>query len=215
MRNRLESTINRTTRKNDKQERILEAAGRVFAEKGFFKSTIAMIAAEAGIASGTIYLYFANKEDLYVHFFRYRTEIFFKRLRDEVDRGDSAMDKLKKLIRRHLEEFQKDRNMAVLYQSETHNIKRLAREPIREMSKMYREIISEIMEQGQEEGWIRKSLYIGLVKRLIIGAVDEVINTWIHAKGQYDLASMADPLVDLFINGIGNITTADFPDPPS
>jgi TetR/AcrR family fatty acid metabolism transcriptional regulator len=69
---------------------------------------------------------------------------------------------------------------------------------------MYRDIIAEIVEQGQVEGIFRKDIYVGLVKRFVIGAVDEVINTWIHAGGKYDLASMAEPLVDLFIQGIGH-----------
>ena len=68
---------------------------------------------------------------------------------------------------------------------------------------MYLDIIAEIVENGQAEGFIRKDLYLGLVKRFIIGAVDEVINTWLHSGGRYDLVSMADPLVDLFFNGIG------------
>jgi TetR/AcrR family fatty acid metabolism transcriptional regulator len=71
------------------------------------------------------------------------------------------------------------------------------------MSKLYRDLISEIVEQGQQEGTIRKDLYVGLVKRFIIGAVDEVISTWLHSDGEYDLVSMADPLVDLFVSGIG------------
>jgi TetR/AcrR family fatty acid metabolism transcriptional regulator len=33
--------------------------------------------------------------------------------------------------------------------------------------------------------------------------VDEVINSWIHSGGKYDLVTMADPLADLFIRGIG------------
>jgi spermidine/putrescine-binding protein len=74
---------------------------------------------------------------------------------------------------------------------------------IKEMSQMYRHIISEIVEQGLQEGTIRKDLYVGLVKRFIIGAVDEVINTWLHSNGEYDLVSMADPLVELFMTGIG------------
>jgi TetR/AcrR family fatty acid metabolism transcriptional regulator len=102
----------------------------------------------------------------------------------------------------HLEEFQRDRDMAVVYQIETHQNSRLAEAQIKEMSQMYRDIISEIVEQGQQEGSIRKDLYVGLVKRFIIGAVDEVINTWLHSDGEYDLVSMASPLVDLFVRGI-------------
>jgi len=94
--------------------------------------------------------------------------------------------------------------LAVLYQAETHQSSRIAEDQIKEMSKMYLDIISEIVEQGQQEGSIRKDLYVSLVKRFIIGSVDEVINTWLHSDGKYDLVSMADPLVELFIRGIGS-----------
>ena len=118
--------------------------------------------------------------------------------------AESAVDKLRNLIRRHLDEFQKDRNMAVVYQAETHQSRRSVENQIKEMSKMYMDIISEIVEQGQQEGSIRRDLYVGLVKRFVLGAVDEVIGTWLHSGGTYDLVSMGDPLVDLIINGIGS-----------
>ena len=188
---------------SDKYQRIMEAAVKVFAEQGFFQSTVAQVAKEAGVADGTIYLYFKNKDDILVQFYQYKTKQVFDRFRQAVDQEDTALGKLRNLIRMHLEEFQKDPNMAIVYQVETHQQRRLAQDPIKEMSKMYRDIISEVVELGQEEGTIRRSLYMGLVKRLINGAVDEVINAWIHTGGNYDLASMADPLVDLFINGIG------------
>ncbi|MGD8521196.1 MAG: TetR/AcrR family transcriptional regulator [Desulfobacterales bacterium] len=192
-----------TKEKNDKYHRILEAAVRIFAKQGFHQSTIAQIAKEAGVADGTIYLYFKNKDDILVQFFSYRTKQVFEQFQAEVDRASNSLDKLRNLIRRHLEEFQKDRDGAIVYQVETHQYNRLAEAQIKEMSKMYLDIIADIVEQGQQTGAIRKELYVGLVKRFIIGAVDEVINTWVHADENYDLASMADPLVDLFIKGIG------------
>ena len=156
------------------------------------------------MADGTIYLYFKNKDDILVQFFIYKTKQVFERFREEVDKGKSAREKLLYLIRHHLGEFQRDRDMAILYQAETHQSSRLAEDKIKEMSKMYLDIISEIVEQGQQEGSIRKDLYVSLVKRFIIGSVDEVINTWLHSDGKYDLVSMADPLVELFIKGIGS-----------
>ncbi len=194
--------VNDRTGKNHKYFQILEAAIRVFARQGFHQSTVAQIAKEAGVADGTIYLYFKNKDDILVQFFNYKTKQVFDSFRSEVDRADSSLDKLRYLIRRHLKEFQNNRDMAIVYQVETHQSSRLAEAQIREMSQMYRDLISEIIEQGQQEGAIRKDLYLGLVKRFIIGAVDEVINTWLHAEGEYDLVSMADPLVELFIRGI-------------
>ena len=189
--------------KNNKYHQILEAAVRIFARQGFHQSTIAQIAKEAGVADGTIYLYFKNKDDILVQFFSHRAKQVFESFREEVDRGQTSLDKLRNLINRHLTEFQRDRNGAVVYQVETHQSSRLAEEQIKEMSQMYRDLISEIVEQGQQEGQIRKDLYVGLVKRFIIGAVDEVINTWLHSNGEYDLVSMTEPLVELFIRGIG------------
>jgi len=189
--------------KNHKYHQILEAAVKVFARQGFHQSTVAQIAKEAGVADGTIYLYFKNKDDILVQFFSFRAKQVFESFREEVDRAQNSLDKLRNLIHRHLAEFQRDRDGAIVYQVETHQNSRLAEAQIKEMSQMYRDIISEIVEQGQQEGMIRKDLYVGLVKRFIIGAVDEVINTWLHSDGEYDLVSMAGPLVELFVRGIG------------
>ena len=199
----MRATTNRIE-KNNKYHQILEAAVKVFARQGFHQSTVAQIAKEAGVADGTIYLYFKNKDDILVQFFNFRAKQVFESFREEVDRAETSSDKLRNLVRRHLAEFQRDRDGAVVYQVETHQSSRLAEAQIKEMSKMYRDLISEIIEQGQQEGTIRKDLYVGLVKRFIIGGVDEVINTWLHSDGEYDLVSMADPLVELFMKGVGS-----------
>jgi TetR/AcrR family transcriptional regulator, fatty acid metabolism regulator protein len=155
------------------------------------------------VADGTIYLYFKNKDDILVQFFDFKTKQVFDRFQKIVTKGDNAVEKLTQLIRRHLREFEKDRNMAMVYQSETRRNSPLVKEQIKQMSKMYLDIVVEIVEQGQLEGCFRKDMYLGLVKRYILGAVEEVINTWIHTGGKYDLVAMADPLVDLLIRGIG------------
>ncbi len=195
-------TATNRAEKNNKYHQILEAAVKVFARQGFHQSTVAQIAKEAGVADGTIYLYFKNKDDILVQFFSVRTKQVFESFREAVDAAENSTDKLRNLVRRHLAEFQRDKDGAVVYQVETHQNSRLAEAQIREMSKLYRDLISEIIEQGQQEGAIRKDLYVGLVKRFIIGAVDEVINTWLHSEEHYDLVSMADPLVELFVKGI-------------
>ncbi len=197
----MKAATNRTE-KNNKYHQILEAAVKVFARQGFHQSTVAQIAKEAGVADGTIYLYFKNKDDILVQFFSVRTKQVFESFREAVDAAETSADKLRNLVHRHLAEFQRDKDGAVVYQVETHQNSRLAEAQIREMSKLYRDLISEIIEQGQQEGAIRRDLYVGLVKRYIIGAVDEVINTWLHTEEEYDLVSMADPLVELFIKGI-------------
>ncbi len=202
--------INTKEKQNDKYQRILDAAVNVFAEKGFFKATVSQIAKKAGVADGTIYLYFKNKDDILENFLSFKIRQIFKRFREEVEKVDNPIEKLRFLVRKHLEEFQEDRQLAIVYQTEIHRYNRIGEEMIKEMSQMYLDIVTGILEQGQEEGIMRRNLYTGLVKRMISGAVDEVINTWLHSDRPYDLVSMADPLVDLFINGIGcNRQTAD------
>ncbi len=196
-------TISSRENRNDKYERILEAAIKVFAEQGFYQSTVSQIAKEAGVADGTIYLYFKNKDDILIQFFRHKTRQAFEGFKKAVEEGAHALEKLRNLIRVHLETFQEDRNMAVVYQTETHQIHRSAEAQIKEMSKMYLDLLSEIIKQGQTEGSIRKELHLTLVRGVMVGAIDEVINTWLHSRIPYDLVAMADPLVELLIHGVG------------
>ena len=190
-------------RNADKYHQILTAAIKVFADRGFSQSTISQIAHEAGVADGTIYLYFKNKDDILVQFYERMTDHVSSHFWEAVEEGQTAIEKLQNLIRAHLEVFQSQPNGAIVYQSETHLQWRLVQEPTRQMSKMYREVISKLVAMGQKEGTIRTDIYVGLVKRLINGAVEEVINTWIHTGMDHDLASMAEPLVDLFLRGVG------------
>lgn len=186
----------------------MDAAIQVFAEQGFYQATISQIARKAKVADGTIYLYFKNKDDILSNVFSHTAQKVFFGFRKAVDAAGTAEDKLKALIRCHLKEFQRDRHMAIVYLAETHKNYRKADTQIREMAKFYYDLVAEIVELGQVEGLLRKDLYMGLVKRIIIGSVDEVISTWLHADASYDLSSMADPLVELLIRGFGADPTA-------
>jgi TetR/AcrR family transcriptional regulator, fatty acid metabolism regulator protein len=187
--------------KSEKYQIILNSAGAVFAEYGFHKATISQIAAQAGVADGTLYLYFKNKDDILYQYISYKTEVVFEKMRAAVEKGKNAEEKLRLLIRCHLEEFQNDKNMAVNFLSEARYLRDIQSQ-IKDISKMYLDLLSEIIEQGQIEGAMRQDLFVGLVKRFILGAVEGVINTWVSADGRYDLVSMADPLVDLYLTGV-------------
>lgn len=187
--------------KSEKYQIILDSAGSVFAELGFYKATISQIAAKAGVADGTLYLYFKNKDDILYQYISYKTDVVFEKMRAAVEHGKNSEEKLRLLIRCHLEEFQNDKNMAVIFQSEVRYLRDIQSQ-IKDISKMYLDLLSEIIEQGQIEGIMRQDLFVGLVKRFILGAVEGVISTWVSADGRYDLVSMADPLVDLYLKGV-------------
>jgi TetR/AcrR family fatty acid metabolism transcriptional regulator len=194
--------------KSEKYHIILEAAIKVFAEHGFYQSTVAQIARKAGVADGTIYLYFENKEDILLQFFAYKTRQIFDKFQKVVTKSDTAETKLRNLVSSHLKEFQDNMEMAIVFQAETRQVRQseAIKSHIREISRKYRELVGEIVEEGQREGVMRKDLYIGLVKTYITGAIEEVINAWVLANGKYNLESMAEPLVELYLKGIGNPT---------
>lgn len=187
---------------------IIEGAGAAFAHLGFYRTTISQIAGQAGVADGTIYLYFKNKEDILYQYIQFKTERFFKRIRKAVDAGEGAEEKLRQLIRCHLREFQNDRDMAVIFQSEVRYRRDIVPQ-VKDISKLYLDYLTEIIELGQMEGLLRQDLFMGLVKRFILGAVEGMINTWVAADGKYDLESMADPLVDLYLGGIRHRSAQD------
>ncbi|MBW1989648.1 MAG: TetR/AcrR family transcriptional regulator [Deltaproteobacteria bacterium] len=195
-------------KQNGKYERILDAAVRVFSRKGYFGSTVSQIAGEAGVADGTIYLYFKNKEDILASFVRRHSQEFFDRVKDEIGGQPTAVDKLRTLVRLHFEASSRDRHRALVYQVEMRRSSRLMKAEIREALKMYLDLVGSILEEGQQEGTIRLDLYVGLAKRMIFASVDEVITSWVISGGKYDLPALADPLVDLFLNGIATRPTA-------
>jgi TetR/AcrR family fatty acid metabolism transcriptional regulator len=190
-------------RKNEKYKKILEAAIKIFSKYGYHKSTVSQIAKEAGVADGTIYLYFKNKDDILRSFFNYKTKEVFSKFKEEVRQGKNALDKLRRLITCHLKAFESNREMAIVYEVETKRRRHLSDDKIREISNLYQEIVKEIIELGQQEGTIRKDLSIPLVKQFMVGAIDEVITTWLYSSKKYSLSSMAEPLIDLIIKGIG------------
>src|SRR5437879_9364086 len=95
-----------------KRPRILEAAIRVFADKGFYNAKVSEIAREAGVADGTIYLYFKSKDDLLISLFEDRMERVNSTLRAALAAGVNAVDRLKRVVRLHLEMIEQNRHMA-------------------------------------------------------------------------------------------------------
>lgn len=187
---------------NGKYDKIMAAAVRVFAEQGYFQSTIAQIAREAGVADGTIYLYFKNKEDILAKFVNQHSKKFFDAFTDQMAKEDNALDKLKALIRLHFQVSQEDRHVALVYQIEMRRSVRLMQEDIKNALRVYHDLVGRIVEEGQQQGTIRHDVQIGLVKRLIFASVDEVITSWVLSGGKYDLVPLAGPLVELFLCGI-------------
>ncbi|MGC9194735.1 MAG: TetR/AcrR family transcriptional regulator [Syntrophobacteraceae bacterium] len=187
----------------DKRLRILDSAVKVFAREGFFKARVSQIAEEAGLAPGTVYLYFKNKEDLLISVFEVRTEEFVSRFRAAVEQKQDACSRLECLVRMHLSGFQADPDLAACFQVELRQSSRFMRRGVKGGLQLYLGLIREIVEFGRKEGAFRREVSAGLITHLIFGTLDEVVSTWVMSGMKYNLVSLTDQLVELITNGIG------------
>ena len=103
---------------NGKYEAILRAAIKVFAGSGFFNSKVADVAREAGVADGTVYLYFKNKDDILVSIFNHYMEKALAAGKASLAKTDDPVEKLRRIVHVHLEGLGRDRNLAVVFQVE-------------------------------------------------------------------------------------------------
>jgi TetR/AcrR family fatty acid metabolism transcriptional regulator len=163
---------------------------------------VAEIARLADVADGTIYLYFKNKDDLLIRLFEDKMQLVITKFRDGTRGHSDAGERFAKLIRMHLAEFQANPDLAAVFQVELRQSSRFMREHDKLQLKGYLDLIGEVIEHGQQEGTFRRDLPLGLIKRLIFGALDEVVSTWVLAGRHYPLEPLADPLVELFLRGI-------------
>src|SRR5213082_4036381 len=172
-------------RPQSKRERILRAAIDVFAQNGYFNAKVSDIAKAAGVADGTIYLYFDGKEDLLVNIFRDHTRNYLQSLERELAHVRRAEDRIRIAIRHHLEALGRDRALAIVAQVELrHSLKFMTLLSHQEIAD-YLNILRKIVEQGQNDGVFRRNLHPQLVAKAIFGIVDEMVTSWILSEKDY------------------------------
>ena len=188
---------------NGKYESILRSAIKVFARNGFFNSKVADIAREAGVADGTVYLYFKNKDDILVSIFDHVTDEALARGRARLAAIDQPLEKLHRIVEGHLQLFAGDRDLAVVFQAELRSSTKFMEQFSATRVTQYLDLIRGVIEEGQKRGVFRGDLNSTLVAKLLFGQLDEMVTNWVLSKKRYNLVSMGDAVVDVFVNGIG------------
>ena len=102
----------------DKREAILHAATRVFASNGYFNSKVSDVARAAGIADGTVYLYFKSKDEILHSIFDRAMAEFIAEGKQELAKLDDPVAKLRRVAELHLSRLGADRDMAIVFQVE-------------------------------------------------------------------------------------------------
>jgi TetR/AcrR family fatty acid metabolism transcriptional regulator len=186
-----------------KRERILRAAIRIFSQKGYFNSKISEIARLAGVADGTIYLYFKNKDDLLISLFEEKMGEVVAEIRTRVaDEGD-ALSRLRVFIRNHMDLLTREAGLIEVIQVELRQSNKFMKEYVPVKFLEYLDVIGGILEDGKREGVFRPDLNVTLARRAIFGALDEISLAYVLSrKRKYDPAAAADEIYRIFAGGL-------------
>ncbi len=185
-----------------KRESILRAATRVFARNGYFNSKVADIARAAGVADGTVYLYFKSKEEILHSIFDQNMAEALAADRKLIDKLRDPREKLRRIAALHLERLGADRDLAVVFQVELRGSTKFMEEFSAAGFAEYLGLLRAIFEEGQRSGVFRKELNAKVAAKIFFGALDEMATNWIISKRSYKLEPMADVVMDVFLNGV-------------
>jgi TetR/AcrR family fatty acid metabolism transcriptional regulator len=186
----------------DKRDALLRAAIDTFAARGFFNAQVADVARAAGVAAGTVYLYFRGKDDLLISIFERTMKEAIGDGRMSVDSLADPVERLREIARLHLGRLGRDRALAVVFQVElrqsTKFMERFSSTHLRE----YLGIIRNIIADGQARQVFRTTVSPTLAAKLFFGALDEMATNWILSRRKYSLVGEADAIVELFVGGL-------------
>ena len=186
----------------DKPQQIIEAAVRVFARKGYYNSRVSDIAREAGIAAGTIYLYFKTKDDILVTLFRDKMTEFVDAMRKAIAAEPDAASKVRRLVSLHFRLLEGDPDLAEVLQVELRQGQKFFRGASGQEIGAYFGLIGSVLEEGVAEGRFRLNGSVKVATKMLFGAMDQMATSWVLGKRGYRLADTADAVAEIFLQGV-------------
>lgn len=187
----------------NKHAKIITAATKVFAKKGFFNARISDIAKEAKVADGTIYLYFNNKIDILVSVFEEEFGNVILQTRALLDVEEDPRKKFEIFVMKHLTIMKKNKNLAEVIQIELRQTSKLIKDYRNTKFQEYIDIVSEIVILGQQQDIFRKDINPAIVKRAVFGALDEISRVWnTSLETNYSVEDAGSQMIEIFLSGL-------------
>ncbi len=187
----------------DKRERILDAAERVFARSGFYNARVADIARDAGVADGTIYLYFKNKDDVLISLFESRMERVNELLEQAIAGITCPRTKLVAFIATYLEMIHDEPNVAEVLTVELRQSSKFMKEYSNPRFGDLLKIAATVIKEGQDSGAFDPSVPAPLAARMLFGILDELALAWLLGRGEkFDIVRAADWVGAIFLKGL-------------
>jgi len=187
---------------SEKYQRILDAAVEVIAENGYFNSPVSAIAARAGVADGTVYLYFKNKDEVLKTAIDRNFDRFHHQVLERFNTLDDPREQLAYIAQVHLESNSVNRAMAIVMQTEVRQSAKFIAEFSHHHLVKYIQVVREVIRRGQQQGIFRQDVSDGVVAHCMFGAIDELLSSAVFTGRSYDAKATAAQVLDVLLNGI-------------
>lgn len=198
-----EGADDKKRRSGDKRERILKAAIKVFAKSGFHATRVSEVAKAAGVADGTIYLYFESKDELLVSLFEDRVGKLLGFMREELPKIDGPPARLRAVIDMQLGLLEGERDLAEVITVILRQSSRLMKEFAAPHFLEYLDAIAKIVSEGQASGAFRRDVSPHVVARAVFGALDGITLTWALGRAEQGaLGRAAGQLAEVLLRGL-------------
>ncbi|MBC8234662.1 TetR/AcrR family transcriptional regulator [bacterium] len=188
-----------------KRRQILDAAVKVFAQNGFYNSKVLDIAKEAGVANGTVYLYFPSKDDILISIFEEQMGELIDYMEREIQKEIGSLNKLQKLVSMQMHLIETNSELTELLLVELRQSKKFLRSNATDMMSKYIDMISDILREGIAEGTIDENIDVTIVGTMLFSAVEGLATRWILEGASYSLDKATDTVIKVFLNGIRKI----------
>ncbi len=185
-----------------KRETILRAAIKVFAHSGYFNAKVSDIAGEAGIADGTVYLYFKSKDEILHSIFDRAMSEFIAEGKSELANIPAPVTRLTRIAELHLEKLGADRDLAIVFQVELRGSIKFMREFSAAGFAEYLDIIRQTISDGQSSGDFRQDIKAVVASKIFYGSLDEMVTNWVLSKKPYPLEPLAAEVMKIYLGGI-------------
>ena len=201
-----EGVTARPRRERERQQRrteILRAAEQVFAAKGFHAASIEEIARAAEFAAGTVYLYFKDKEALYIELFEQKIAEMSATMRRQVDAIKDPVEAIKALVNARMGYFERNRAFFSIYAREGMNRYESRQDRWKGVIQLYQEylaLLAKLIQSAQRRGVIRKGAP-HLFAVTLSGMLIQLTRDWLQSQDETPLNVRTQFVIEMFFSG--------------
>ena len=192
-------------RPKTRKDRIMDAALRIFAEKGFQNSTITEISKEAGVSEATVYEYFGTKEDLLFAIPEKISNDTFEESSKVIPYIKGVEGKIRAILLFYVQLYQTNPNYSALVLLQLMSNKRFRHTPAHTAIRKSSHTLLDCIREGIADGTFKKDSNPYLIRSMFMGTVEHLFIHW-HMQGmpkrKPGIANMLDPLIEIVFDGI-------------